>query len=215
MNNLALITLMAWPVIPVFWIPVHVFPDVFRRLGLFSYAVPLIIWLPAAYVIYTHRDFFLHFRTDFPFAVRAAGLVLLITGTGIHIWTGKLLSLWGLIGLPEVWTRAEGRLVTSGAFSLVRHPTYLAHTLMFSGIFLFTGVISVAVLTAVDLLAVILVIIPFEEKELLSRFGEEYRTYVRSVPKFIHGPGGGNETICPEEYRPLRCRIHQPSFAAP
>lgn len=185
MNNLALITLMAWPVIPLFWIPVHVFPNVFRKLGLFSYAAPLITWLPAAYFIYGHRDFLLLYGTDLHFMVRWVGTVLLVSGTGIHIWTGRLLGLWGLIGLPEVYKRFEGSLVTTGAFTLVRHPTYLAHTLMFSGVFLVTGVISVAVLTILDLLAVNLLIIPYEEKELIERFGEDYRNYKLSIPKFI------------------------------
>lgn len=185
MDTLALITLMAWPVIPLFWIPVHIFPAVFRRLKFFTYVMPLLTWVPVVYLIYDHKDFLFHFRADLHFIVRAAGFVLLAAGTGIHIWTGKLLGLWGLIGLPEVHERFESRLVTTGAFSIVRHPTYLAHTLMFAGVSLLTGVISVAVLTALDLLAVVMVIIPFEERELLARFGEEYRSYIRSVPKFL------------------------------
>lgn len=185
MNTLALITLIVWPVIPLFWIPVHLFPNAFKKLRLFTYVVPLITWVPVAFLLYGYRDVLLHYRADIYIIIRLAGLALLIAGTGIHIWTGKLLSVWGLIGLPEVYERFESRLVTNGAFSFVRHPTYLAHTLMFTGVFLATGVISVAVLTVLDLLAVTLVIIPYEEKELLQRFGEDYRNYMRNVPGFL------------------------------
>ena len=185
MDFLALITLIAWPVIPLFWIPVHLFPHFFRKIKWLTYIMPLIIWLPVAYLIYQHRDLLLHFKIDFPVIIRGAGFILLTAGTGIHVWTAKLLSLRGIIGLPEVYEKMQGRFVTAGAFSVVRHPTYLAHTIMFAGAFLATGVISVGVITAIDLLAVNLIIIPLEEKELLNRFGGDYRDYRNKVPKFF------------------------------
>ncbi len=185
MNFLALITLMAWPVIPLFWIPVHLFVHFFRKIKLLTYLMPLIIWLPVASIVYQHRDLLLYFKTDFPVIIRGAGVILLIAGTWIHIWTGKLLRLWGLIGLPEVYEKMHGRFITTGAFSIVRHPTYLAHTMMFAGVFLATGVISVGIITAVDFSVVNLIIIPLEERELLNRFGDEYRDYRSKVPKFF------------------------------
>jgi len=184
-NLLALITLISWPVIPLFWIPVHLFPHSFRKVKFFTYIMPIISWLPTAYFIYYHRDFLLQFRIELPVLINGAGGVLLIVGTGIHIWTGKLLSLRGLIGVPEIYKEMKGKIVTRGAFSLVRHPTYLAHTLMFTGVFLLTGVISVAVVALVDFIVVNLAIIPLEERELSDRFGDEYRRYKANVPKFF------------------------------
>lgn len=182
---LALITLISWPVIPLFWIPVHLFPHYFRKIKFFTYIMPVISWLPTAYFIYYLRDFLLQFRTELPVSIQGTGGVLLIIGICVHIWTGKLLRIWGLIGVPEIYKEMEGQLVTRGAFSVVRHPTYLAHTLMFTGVFLLTGVISVAVVALVDFIVVNLVIIPLEERELSDRFGDEYRRYKANVPKFF------------------------------
>jgi protein-S-isoprenylcysteine O-methyltransferase Ste14 len=184
-NLLALITLISWPVIPLFWIPVHLFPHYFRKIKFFTYMIPLVSWLPAACFIYYYRDSLLHYRAELPLPVNGTGFFLLVIGTGIHIWTGKLLSLWGLIGVPEIYEETKGRLVTRGAFSLVRHPTYLAHTLMFAGVFLLTGVASVAVVALLDFLVVIFVIIPLEERELENRYGDEYKRYKESVPGFF------------------------------
>jgi caffeoyl-CoA O-methyltransferase len=92
------------------------------------------------------------------------------------------MGIWGLIGLPQVYTGTEGRLVSGGAFSVIRHPTYLAHTMMFSGIFMITGVITIAVIMVIDMVVVLLLIIPIEEKELSDRFGEGYRLYKSRVP---------------------------------
>ncbi len=178
---LALITIIIWPVVPLFWIPVHGLSRIFRRLGLLTYIMPLVTWLPLAYLLYQERGLLLRCQLDLPLGVNIIGLILLTAGTVLHLWTGKLLGLWGLIGLPEVSRRTDGRLVDSGPFSVVRHPTYLAHTMMFTGVFLMTGVVAVAIITALDFIVINLLIIPLEEQELEERFGEEYGQYRESV----------------------------------
>lgn len=184
-EQLALILLITWPVIPLFWIPVHVFPRFFSRIKFLTYVLPLTTWLPVAFFIYQHRESLLQFQVQFSIFIKGIGFLLLMIGTGIHIWTGKLLSLWGLIGVPEIYKQMNGKLVTHGAFSIVRHPTYIAHTLMFSGVFLVTGVLSTGLLAVLDFILVNLLIIPLEEKELLTRFGDEYKKYKDNVPKFF------------------------------
>lgn len=176
---------MVWPVVPLFWIPVHGFSRFFRNLGLATYLLPILTWLPVAYLIYVNRDFLMQFRIVLPTAVIIAGILFLFAGTLLHIWTGTLLGLWGLMGLPEISPKIKGSLVTEGPFSVVRHPTYLAHTLMFLGVFLLSGVIAVAVITFVDFLLITIVIIPLEDRELLSRFGDEYKRYMERVAGFI------------------------------
>ncbi|MBM4135548.1 MAG: isoprenylcysteine carboxylmethyltransferase family protein [Nitrospira sp.] len=185
LDLLALITIIVWPFIPLFWIPVHFFTGFFRNLGLITYLIPFFTWLPIAFIMYQNRVFLLQYKIEFPVVLNIIGVLLLAIGAILHIWTGKLLGAWGLIGLPEISTRIKGRLVTEGIFSVIRHPTYLAHTLMFSGIFLITGVISVGIITLLDFLIINAIVIPLEEKELLSRFGEEYKLYKKKVPRFF------------------------------
>ncbi len=184
-NLLALITIIVWPVIPLFWIPLHFTTNFFRKLGIFTYAFPLITWLPIAYIIYRNRTLILQERLLFPFVINISGIMLLISGFLLHIWTGWLLKLWGLIGLPEVFVKQKGKLVTHEAFSVVRHPTYLAHTLIFLGVFLYTEVLIIGIITLLDILVINIVIIPLEEKELLNRFGDKYIQYKNKVPRFF------------------------------
>ncbi len=182
---LALITIILWTVIPLFWIPVHGLSKIFKRLGLLTYIMPLITWLPLAYLIYQNRIFILQYKIGIPVSLKIIGIILLTTGTLLHIWTGKLLGPWGLVGLPEISAIIKSRFVREGPFSVVRHPTYLAHTLMFSGIFLMTEVLIVFILTLLDFILINFLIIPLEERELLIRFGEEYRLYIKKVPRFF------------------------------
>lgn len=113
---IAIITIIVWPVVPLFWIPVHGFSRVFKRLGLFTYIMPLLTWLPLAYLIYQNRLFLLQFKINLPLPVQILGVILLVIGTLLHIWTGKLLGLWGLIGLPEVSRKVKKKARDRRAF---------------------------------------------------------------------------------------------------
>ncbi|MBE0425337.1 MAG: isoprenylcysteine carboxylmethyltransferase family protein [Nitrospirae bacterium] len=179
---LVIITILFWIVIPIFWIPVHFAIKFFKKLGLLTYLVPVVAWMPIAYLIYKNRIYLLQFRVDLPISLNISGALFLLFGIFLHIWTARLLGLWGIIGVPEVYYAVKERLVTEGPFSVVRHPTYLAHTFIFLGVFLVTGVISVGIMVLLDFIIVNAVIIPLEEKELLSRFGEEYKVYKKNIP---------------------------------
>lgn len=184
----AIATLMFWPVIPLFWIPVHFATGFFRRLGLLTYLMPAVTWFPLAYLIYINRMSFLNHRIDFPPLLNIGGFLLLIAGTLLQLWTIRLLGGLGIIGVPELSSMINKHMVIRGPFSIVRHPTYLSHTLIFSGVFFITGVMAVGVVTLADFIIVNAVLIPLEEKELANRFGEEYKSYKRKVPaRFFPG----------------------------
>ncbi len=88
-NVIALLTIMVWPVVPLFWIPVHGLSRIFKRLGLFTYIMPLLLWPLVASLIFTNRRYLLSLRIEMPFFVIIAGLLLTLAGTFLHIWTGK------------------------------------------------------------------------------------------------------------------------------
>jgi len=179
---LAVAALLFWPAIPLFWIPVHLFPRFFRRLGFFTYILPLITWLPIACIIFRLLDVLLLYRIELPVVIKITGICLFILGAGVQVWTLYLLTLPVIMGMPEVTTRISGRLETAGPFAVVRHPTYLSHLLMLLGIFGFTGVTSLGVVAIVDAVVVNIVVIPLEEKELMRRFGKDYEAYCQKVP---------------------------------
>lgn len=177
---IAMITLIFGLNIPLFWIPIHLMPDFFKRLGIFTYIMPLITGIFLATIIFLNKNIILKYTVDLPIYLNIMGIIFFLFGTYLHIWTGKLLGLSGLIGIPEISLK-ESKFIAAGPFSIIRHPTYLAHTLIFFGVFFFTEIIAIGVLTLFDFLIVNLVMIPLEEKELLKRFGNVYSEYKENV----------------------------------
>jgi len=107
------------------------------------------------------------------------GYGLLIVGIGIFIQ-----------GWRELYrARQQDRLVTTGLYSLVRHPQY---TGLFIGLF-GEGVVHWPTLFSVVLLPVIVVayglLARSEEKRVIEQFGDEYRAYQKQVPMFIPHAG--------------------------
>jgi protein-S-isoprenylcysteine O-methyltransferase Ste14 len=178
----ALAALVLWPAIPLFWIPVHCLPRFFRRLGFLTYILPFITWLPVAVFSFELRDTLLLYRVALPVIARVVGALLFVVGSCLQAWTLALLTLPGIMGMPEVTKTVPGRLVTTGPFAVIRHPTYLSHTLMLLGLFLWTGVTALGIVTVIDGFVVNAMVIPLEEQELSQRFGSEYEDYRKKVP---------------------------------
>jgi protein-S-isoprenylcysteine O-methyltransferase Ste14 len=186
-DALVIITLMFWALVPLFWIPVHGLSRYFKQVGIFTYLTPLITWMPAAALIYANRAWILDHRLGLPFVLHAIGCGVLILGILLQLWTLKVLGGLRIIGLPEVTQIVESRIIMAGPFSVIRHPTYASHTIMFAGVFLISGVIALGIITLLDIIIINAFVIPLEDRELAERLGDEYRAYRDRVPAFFPG----------------------------
>ncbi|HLN21997.1 MAG TPA: isoprenylcysteine carboxylmethyltransferase family protein [Bacteroidales bacterium] len=89
-------------------------------------------------------------------------------------------------GKPDSNFENTSILVTSGIYSKIRHPLYLS-------VFLFgAGVVLKQPGTIQLILGIILTVSVFitaktEEGEMISRFGDEYRSYMKHTRMFIPG----------------------------
>jgi len=97
------------------------------------------------------------------------------------------LALWFLCYLQISRAYSEGKLLTRGCYSRVRHPIYSiwgflvvpGFSLLFGGFML--------LLPAIYWFALVR-FIGEEEKALAERFGDEWRKYARRTPRFIPRP---------------------------
>ncbi len=119
-----------------------------------------------------------------PFAWLVAGLVI--------AWAGLALRLWAVLALGRSFTTkvqvtAEQRLVTTGPYKLVRHPSYLGLMILLVGIGLALGdlasVAALLVLPAIGLVRRITI----EEAALRAAMGESYVAYSVGRARLIPG----------------------------
>lgn len=122
----------------------------------------------------------------------AARAVALILGALLY-FPGLGLMLWGRLALGEMYNvsttvgvqlYADHRLVTSGPYSLMRHPMYVGGQLAELGALLIYRTWATLLVAAINI-PVLWLRARREEQALASEFGEEWEEYSRRVPAWI------------------------------
>jgi protein-S-isoprenylcysteine O-methyltransferase Ste14 len=92
-----------------------------------------------------------------------------------------------IVLLERAWRqihRAQGALVTEGLYAHVRHPQYSALFLLIVALLIQWPTLLTVAMAPVLIVAYVR-LARREEAGLLTRFGDTYRAYVRSVPAFV------------------------------
>lgn len=127
-----------------------------------------------------------------PLWVRWAGVGVLTIGCGLLVWTLRSL---GKNLTDTVVTRREHTLVLHGPYRWIRHPFYAAAALLSLAVSLIAA--NWFIFAAGAIVVCLLVIrTRTEEKNLVARFGDDYRMYMERTGRF--GPRiGGSERPTP------------------
>ncbi len=133
-----------------------------------------------------------------PVEVRLFGVFVVLAGMAIGGWVLAYRSpanmvvstyftfskIFGRRPISEMAGRTEP-LVVSGPQRYTRNPLYFGVVVMVLGWALFTESTAVLVATVALLLWFGLFLIPFEERELLALFGDEWKAYAERTPMLI------------------------------
>jgi protein-S-isoprenylcysteine O-methyltransferase Ste14 len=107
--------------------------------------------------------------------VKPAGYLLLIPG----------LLLWGAAVLQLMYGFSKGRLVTSGAYGVVRNPIYASATFFIFPAAALMTLTWVYFVPAVFLYAGVMIFIGEEEQQLTKAFGKAYEDYLARVDRLV------------------------------
>jgi protein-S-isoprenylcysteine O-methyltransferase Ste14 len=183
---LGVVNVIVLPPELLFWLVIHPWARGWKRLGpIRTYLTVLPPVVAFGAVLFRVRGRLLGADLGMNWSLISIALVLY----GVMTWQlqyWRQLSIPTLIGIPEL-SRAEhrkGKLLKDGVYRAVRHPRYLS-----AGI----GIVANAlIINYVGMYVLILLLFPagfvmlmFEERELVDRFGEEYRQYQREVPQLL------------------------------
>jgi protein-S-isoprenylcysteine O-methyltransferase Ste14 len=105
--------------------------------------------------------------------------------------SGEAVRLWGVCYAGSE-TRTTGKvggtnLIISGPFAFVRNPLYLGNIIIYLGF----GIMTLALFPYLQIIALIFFLIQYrlivseEEEYLFNTFGEKYKKYFDSVPRFF------------------------------
>jgi len=87
-------------------------------------------------------------------------------------------------GKPTTNFENTSLLVTSGIYGFIRHPLYLSVFFLGTGVMLKNPEPAQLILGAVNLIAVYITA-KIEENEMITKFGDEYRQYMKGTKMFI------------------------------
>jgi protein-S-isoprenylcysteine O-methyltransferase Ste14 len=115
----------------------------------------------------------------------SSAVVLYVPITWLELQYWRHLSIATAAGIQELSPgQRKGKLLRDGIYHVVRHPRYLSAGLGVIANSLFIDYAGVYLMILL-LYPVGFAMLKFEERELVDRFGEEYRQYQREVPRIL------------------------------
>lgn len=107
--------------------------------------------------------------------IRPVGYLLLLPG----------LILWGTAVIQLLVGFSHGKLVTSGAYGVVRNPIYSSATFFLLPAVTLLTLTWVYLVASVFLFVGVMLFIGTEEKQLTQAFGRQYKDYMARVDRLI------------------------------
>jgi len=189
---IGLIVVMSYPVGLLLWVVIHPFAAFWRRRGvIWTYCILSIPSLAYMVVIFLMREKILarDFGTRYLLIVLA--VIFMIIGILMSLKRRRYLTFSRLSGIPELSRKHyPGKLLIDGPYARIRNPRYIEAAFFTLGYVLFSNYLVPYIMFVLSLPALFLVVI-LEEKEMIRRFGKEYKDYCREVPRFIPEREGG------------------------
>lgn len=118
-------------------------------------------WVFAIWVLYSAQIF-----------PQLPGIAICFLGATIRFWAGGYL-------------RKDNRLAAGGPYAWIRNPLYFGRWLMAIGVAISIENYPLAIMATIILAAIYHYTILDEETKLIEIFGEPYRIYCATVPRFI------------------------------
>lgn len=144
----------------------HAFSDMGQLILL---VVFLVVWIADSFV-FKYSTFLTQYISNY---IRVPIALIVLVLSGLLAWAG-LRIVFGEI-------REEPQVITTGVFSIVRHPIYLGLILLYLG-FILLSLSLLSVLVWILIIVFYYMISRYEEKLLTQRFGSVYEEYKKKVP---------------------------------
>jgi len=147
----------------------HAFSDIGQLILLIIF---LIVWIADSF-IFEYSTFLTQYISNY---IRVPIALIVLVISGLLAWTG--------LKIVFRETRKEPQVITTGVFSIVRHPIYLSSILLYLG-FILLSLSLLSVLVWFIIIVFYYMISRYEERLLTQRFGSAYEEYKKKVPMLL------------------------------
>jgi len=135
------------------------------RLRGFLIAAPLILAL-----------FSVCYETENDWLIWPVGVLVFVSGLLLRIWAQQHL---------HYRLKIRKTLTTTGPYSFVRNPIYLGNILICLGLVTVSELLWFVPIALLYCFSVYSLVVSYEERHLLDKYGESYRQYLSQVPRWI------------------------------
>ena len=157
------------------------------KLIFFTIVIPGFVVGYVPYTLYNYRQVF-------EIGIfRYVGLILMILGVSLYIWSAMNFLLRGK-GTPAIWFTKQLKfligqepikLVSTGLYKISRNPMYLGVLNIVLGLSIFFESKTILIYSVILGVFFHLVIILLEEPHLKAKFGQEYETYFEQTNRWF------------------------------
>lgn len=121
-----------------------------------------------------------HNDIEHDYIIWPLGISIVLLGVGIRVWSTKH------IGRRIPTMKKKGKeLVRTGPYAIVRNPLYIGNILIATGLSILSELIWLVPFFILYFFILNHFVVLYEEKKLLSRWGDEYQTYLSEVPRWM------------------------------
>ncbi len=114
--------------------------------------------------------------------IAVISLIIMILGLMLRTWSIYILGDYFTMHL---YIQKEHKIIRSGPYKYLRHPGYVGAFFIYLGTTVFLHTRFSLILALIILPIALLRRIYYEEKLLIDEFGEEYKSYCKSVKRII------------------------------
>ena len=170
----------------LYWFSIHPLRNLWRRAGArTTVALHLIAMAAIAIVVFRNHDHVMIGDLGWSVALTILAIVLFASSAVLRYYHMRQMDNATLMGLPELDPqRYAPRLRVDGVYAYIRHPRYVQLLLAMSAYVLFVNYLT-GYLALAAIVVLLMGVVALEERELLDRFGDEYRDYKKRVPSFL------------------------------
>ena len=180
---LGVLLIVGIPPAVLYWLLIHPFVEFWRSQGpRWTFTIVGTVCTLLCFFLFRWRLWILGPDLGTNWFLIGAGVLLYGLSAWVSILTKRQLPVRTFAGLPEL-TRDGSRetLLQGGIYGVVRHPRYLSVVVGTAGFAMVINYLG-AYLMVLGSIPILFLVAVLEERELVDRFGAEYRDYRARVP---------------------------------